>query len=471
MLEVVEERARGMTSDGIRQEVVDHLRALIRFDTTNPPGIETLAAEYVAGVLAKEGIESDVLEYAPGRGSAVARWRGTGEDPPLLLMSHLDVVAARAKDWTHLPFAGEVADGYVWGRGAVDTKNATAIQMSAMLAVARSGLRLRRDLLLSAMADEEVGGGGARFLAEDHPEWVTAEYALNEGGGEALAIGGCRFYTFQLAQKGGVNVEMLARGEAGHSSVPYQDSAISKLSAAISRLKQCPLPHRVTDTARECFEDLAEWVPDEDLSSAFREMLDPGRESAAVARLNCDEYVKRMFRAMLRDTAEPTMLEAGYKANVIPSEAKAMISARGLPGVTLDELMQEIRAVVGEDVELSPRVFTPGLEFELSDCDELYWAARIALARRDRQAWLLPYLSPGGTDAMYLEPLGTKVIGFTPMRPDPAGRLLELAHGVDERIAVDNLLFGASVLIDTIYDLNDVMQPSRRPEGLSGTPE
>ena len=173
-------------SKEIRDEAVRHLRALIRFDTTNPPGNETPAAEYVAGVLAAEGVETQVLEYASGRGSAVARLRGSGEGQPLLLMAHLDVVPAQAQDWTHPPFASDVAEGYVWGRGAVDTKNATAIQMTALLTLARLGVPLKRDLLLAAMADEEVGGRGAHFLATRHPEWVTAEYGLNEGGGDAF---------------------------------------------------------------------------------------------------------------------------------------------------------------------------------------------------------------------------------------------------------------------------------------------
>jgi acetylornithine deacetylase/succinyl-diaminopimelate desuccinylase-like protein len=237
-------------SDKIRDEAVRHLQALIRFDTSNPPGNETPAAEYVAGVLADEGIETRVLEVAPGRGSAVARLRGSGEGPPLLLMAHLDVVPAQAEDWTHPPFAGELAGGYVWGRGAVDTKNATAVQMTALLTIARLGLPLKRDLLLAAMADEEVGGQGAQFLARQHPEWVTAEYALNEGGGDAFVVNGRRTYTFQMAQKGGGNVKMIARGTAGHSSVPYAESAVSTLAAAIVRLKEQPLPHRMIGTTR-----------------------------------------------------------------------------------------------------------------------------------------------------------------------------------------------------------------------------
>jgi acetylornithine deacetylase/succinyl-diaminopimelate desuccinylase-like protein len=446
-------------SDKIREEAVRHLQALIRIDTSNPPGNETPAAKYVAGVLADEGIQTRVLEYAPGRGSAVARLRGGGEGPPLLLMAHLDVVPAKDNDWTHPPFAGEVADGYVWGRGAVDTKNATVIQLTALLTLARSRVSLKRDLLLAAMADEEVGGQGAQFLATQHPEWVKAEYALNEGGGEAFIVNGRRIYTFQMAQKGGGNVKMIARGTAGHSSVPYPESAVSTLAAAIVRLKEQPLPHRVVGTTRRFFEGMADAVGDERLAQTLRDVLDPEKQRGAVQQLGLDDYLRRLFDAMMRDVSETTMLKAGHKSNVMPADAQATISARSLPGVSEPEWLQEIRDVVGDSVELHPGRFAPGLEFDLAEDDPLFAAARWAVGRRDSGATLLPFLSCGGTDAMYLAPLGTKVIGFAPMRPDPAGYVLELAHARDERIAVDNLLFGTQVIVDTICRLNGVESP------------
>ena len=377
----------------------------------------------------------------------------------MLLMAHTDVVAAQAQDWTHPPFAGDVAEGYVWGRGAVDTKNATAIQMAAMLTIARLHIPLKRDLLLAAMASEEVGGQGAQFLVTQHPEWVKAEYALNEGGGEAFVVGGRRFYTFQIAQKGGGNVRMIARGTAGHSSVPYPESAISRLAAAIVRLKERPLPFRMIATTRRFFEGMAEAVADERLAQALRDMLDPERQAMAVQQLGLNDYLTRMFGAMMRNVSETTLLKAGYTSNVMPAEAEATIDARSLPGVSETERLQEIRDVVGDEVELHPTRFAPGLEFDLPDDDPLFTAARQAVQNWDPDGVVLPYLSCGGTDAKHLEPLGTKVVGFTPMRPDAAGCLLELAHGSDERITVDNLLFGTQVLVDTICYLNGVSSP------------
>ncbi len=441
--------------ESVQREAVEILQRLIRFDTTNPAGNETPAAQYVAQALAQQaGIETAVLEFAPGRGSAVARLRGTGEAAPLLLMAHLDVVPSVASEWSHPPFAGDVADGYVWGRGAVDTKNATAIQMVTMLLLARRGVTLKRDLLLAAMADEEVGGGGASFLATKHPEWVKAEYAFNEGGGEAMVVGGRRIYAFQVAQKGGIDLRMVGRGVAGHSSVPYAETAISRLAQAIVRLKERPLPHHVIDSTRRFFEGMAASVGDPALAAALRDMLDGEKEPAAARRLGLDDYTARMFSAMMHNIAEPTILNAGYKSNVMPAEAQAVVSTRGLPGVTAEQLIAETRAAAGDGVDFVIGDFAPGIEFILPDDDACLQAARAAVGRWDAGGVVLPYLSCGGTDAMYLAPLGTKVIGFTPMQPDPAGKLLALAHAKDERIRVENLLFGVRVLLDTVCRLN-----------------
>jgi acetylornithine deacetylase/succinyl-diaminopimelate desuccinylase-like protein len=204
---------------------------------------------------------------------------------------------------------------------------------------------------------------------------------------------------------------------------------------------------------------LAEVAGDEILAQHLCDMLAPERQREAVHNLGLDDYLPRVFDAMMRNVSETTILKAGLKSNVMPAEAEATISARSLPGVTETEWLQEIRDVVGDDVELHPGRFAAGLAFDLPDDDPLFAAAQWAIQRRDSDATLLPYLSCGGTDAMYLEPVGTKVIGFTPMQPDPAGHLLELAHAEDERIAVDNLLFGTQVLVDTICRLNGVESP------------
>jgi acetylornithine deacetylase/succinyl-diaminopimelate desuccinylase-like protein len=370
------------------------------------------------------------------------------------------VVPAKSEDWSHAPFGADVADGYVWGRGAVDMKNTTAIQMVAMSVIARSGIQLKRDLLLAGMAGEERDPqNGAIFLAEEHPDWVRAEYALNESGGEALVIGGRRFYTFQVAQKMSLVFRMIGRGKAGHSSVPYAEGAISQLAAGILSLKTHPLPHHVIPTTRRFFQALAAGATDPALKAALLDMLDPEREPAAVERLGLSEYQTRMFSAMLRNIAEITIVNAGYKANVMPAEAEATVAARPLPGITREQLIAEVTAAAGDTVEIIPERWCPGMEFNLPDDDPLFQAASYAIRRHDPEGILVPYLSCGGTDAPFLEPLGVKAIGFTPMRPERAGLVLELAHAADERVAVDNLGFGVRVLLDTICRLNGVENP------------
>jgi len=446
--------------DVLTQEAVRHLQALIRCDTSNPPGNERPAAEYVEATLAKEGVETRLLEKMPSRTNVVSRLRGSGDKPPLLLMSHLDVVPAIVDDWSHAPFEADVADGYVWGRGAVDMKNTTAIQMVAMSVIARSGIRLKRDLLLAGMAGEERDPqNGAIFLAEEHPDWVRAEYALNESGGEALMVGGRRFYTFQVAQKMSLKFRMVGHGKAGHSSVPYAESAISRLAAGILSLKTHPLPHHVIPTTRRFFQALAAGVTEPAVQRALLDMLDPEQEPSAVSRLGVGEYETRMFSAMLRNIAEVTIVNGGYKANVMPAEAEAIVAARPLPGITREQLIAEVTVAAGDTVELIPGPWYPGLEFDLPDDDPLFQAASFAIRRNDPEGILVPYLSCGGTDAPFLEPLGVKAIGFTPMRPEPAGLRLELAHAADERVSIDNLGFGVRVLLDTICRLNGVENP------------
>ena len=444
-----------LMEQALRAEAVNHLRTLIRCDTSNPPGGERPAAEYIAQHLTREGVEAQVLEKSPRRSNVVARLPGTGEAAPLLLLSHLDVVPARSEEWSHHPFSGDLADGYVWGRGAVDMKNTTAIQMTAMSILARQRVPLKRDLLLAATAGEEADPEvGVIFLADAHPEWVTAEYALNESGGEALLVGGKRFYTLQIAQKMGMHLNMVALGPDGHSSIPYERSAISTLAEAVTRLKEQPLPHRVTNTTRRFFQEMAAAVEDERQAGALLDMLDPARQAGALDILDAAPFVKRMFWSMMRNIAEPTILRAGYKRNVIPASAEAEISARNLPGVGPSELLGEIQPVVGDDVQLHPGRFYDALEFDIPDDDPLYQAARYAIQRHDPEGILVPYLSCGGTDAPFLAPLGVKTLGFTPMQPDPAGLVLQLAHSSNERISVENLSFGTQVLLDTILHLN-----------------
>ena len=437
-----------------RDEAVEHLRALIRIDTTNPPGNETPAAAYVAEVLRDAGMEAEVLESAPGRGNVVGRLKGAGEERPVLLLSHLDVVPVEPDRWTYPPFEGVLVDGHVWGRGSVDCKLMTVAGMMTLLLCARGRIPLRRDLLLAATADEETAGpaNGAAYLAEHHPDRVDAEYVLNEGGGFALLIGGERIYVAQVAEKGSCDVDLVARGRPGHSSVPHDDNAIYALSRAIGRLETQKMPHHVTGTSRRFFEGAAAAQDDEGTAADLRALLDPDRVTDALARLPVDESTKRMFDAMLRNTAPPTMLEAGVKRNVIPSQAVGKLSGRPLPGQTKETFLRELRGIVGAEVEIVTFRFGAGLEGAYDT--PAFRAMADAIRAHDPEGHLVPFLVTGGTDARRLKKLDATVYGFCPMRYEPGMGFMDLCHGHNERVSVENVLFGVQVLFDTICGLS-----------------
>lgn len=433
--------------EAVRDEVVGILQDLLRLDTTNPPGNETLAAEYVAVKMREVGIEPVVLESEPGRGSVVGRWRGTGEAAPLLLMSHTDVVPAEPAAWAHGPFSGDLADGYVWGRGALDMKCITAAHLVILRLLARQGLRLRRDVVQMAAADEEVGGvKGAGWLVRHHPDLIRAEYALNEGGGNEFPFGGTRFYSVQTAEKGLARFRMRVRGEPGHGSVPRQDNAVVRLAAAVARLGSTPLPLHRTRTVEAMFESIGQAVPG--LADATTGLWDETTSSLVLGKLPVPDSFRRMLAAMLRNTATPTVLQAGTKINVIPSLAEALVDGRTLPGFAAQDFLAEVRPIVGDDVELELLDDSPALEADLDS--PLYSAIVDVMQQELPGARPSPTLVTGATDAKHVVHLGTRVYGFGPVRYEAATEGEALVHGHNERISVDNLLFMTRVLYNVV---------------------
>jgi acetylornithine deacetylase/succinyl-diaminopimelate desuccinylase-like protein len=441
----------------IEAEAVGHLRALIRFDTSNPPGNEAPAAEYVAAVGRAAGLEAYLFEAEPGRGSAVLRLRGDDRGRPLLLLSHLDTVPAELAKWRQPPWSAEVADGCVWGRGAIDSKLTTAVQLSALLALSREG-QPRRDVVLAATAGEEGGGpaNGAAWLAANRPDLVGAEYTLNEHGGFCLEVGGRRYYTLQVAEKGGCAVRLIARGAPGHASVPHADNALYKLGRALARLGERKMPLRVAPTARAFVEAIAadhDRLGSADVAATLRALLDPLRHDDALARLPTEPATRDLIDAALRNTAAPTVVEGGIKPNVIPSEAVVQLSGRPLPGTGLEEFLADLRACVGDEVEVlaPPESFAPGLEHRRDPAFEE--AALRALRRHDPEAVLVPFLVPLGTDAKRLTGLGQPIYGFVPMLHQPGLDYMRLCHGHDERVSLASVAFGARVLRDLLREL------------------
>ena len=439
-------------------ELTDHAfdlcQRLLRIDTTNPPGNEIVAAELLADELNDAGLDPLLLESEPGRGNVVVRLKGTGAKPPLLLTGHLDVVEADPEKWTHPPFSGLVADGCLWGRGAIDMKNHCAMSVAILARFAREGIRPDRDLIFAGVADEEAGcRKGSLWLCEHHREKVEAEYALGEGGGFNLHIAGKSFFTIQVAEKGVCWVRARTTGEPGHGSMPRPDSAVVKLAAAIARLGEKGLPMRSTKPVEDFVLALAQ-----DLPGPVRKLLPKLLHPAIAPRILdgiLDPSAARAFRAMLGNTASPTVLRAGAKTNVIPNYAEAEIDGRTVPGQSTDDLLRELREVMGPEVELEVMHDLPPVVTE-PQRTELYDIITDVMSRRAPESPVVPYMLPGFTDAKAFASIGCKWVGFAPVKMPPEIRFADLFHGNDERIPVDGLKWGTETLAEVVARISGV---------------
>ena len=424
-------------------EVADICRDLIRIDTTNPgdhsgPG-ERAAAEYVAGLLGEVGLEPAVLESHPKRTSLVARVPGEDRNrPALLIHGHLDVVPASASDWQRDPFGGEIADGCVWGRGAVDMKDMDAIMLAVMRQRLREGRKPARDVVLAFTADEEAGGTwGAAFLTR-HPdlfEGVTE--AIGEVGGFSVSVGGRRMYTIQTAEKGLAWMRLSAAGTAGHGSMIHPDNAVTALTEAVARIGRHEWPVRLPDSARAFLEAA---------SDALGVEFDPEDPGTVIGQLGS---MGRLIGATVQNTANPTRLNAGYKVNVIPQSATAEIDGRFLPGHE-EEFFKEIDRLLGSAVK---REFIHhDIALETTADGALYDSMTAALLAEDPQATVVPYCLSAGTDAKWFSKLGIRCFGFSPLKLTPDLDFSGMFHGIDERVPVDGLRFGVRVL-DRFLDI------------------
>jgi acetylornithine deacetylase/succinyl-diaminopimelate desuccinylase-like protein len=437
--------------DAIGAEAVDHLKALLRFDTTNPPGNERPAADYIAGVLEREHITFALLESDPGRANLVARLPGSGKKPPLLLNGHLDVVPADRDKWTHDPFGGVEADGCIWGRGAVDMKNMVTMSLMTLVLLKRAGVALDRDVVLAAVADEEAGSEkGAVFLVEQHPELVRAEYVLNEVGGHTLHLGAGRFYPVQVAEKGICWFELRAEGQPGHGSMPHPHNAVVKLARAIAALGGARLPQHVTPVVRHFLETIATGAPFPQ-NKLLPLVLEPrlaGFLLDVIGKKNPDQAVS--IGAMLRNTVSPTILSAGRKVNVIPAEARAELDGRVVPGQSIEQFLAEVQEVVGPDLAVNVLHRHDGVTF--SSDTPLYAAIRRAVEHHDPGAVVVPYMIPGFTDAFAYARLGATCYGFAPTKLGPDLAFTRMFHGHDERIPRDGFTWGVRVLYELVRD-------------------
>ncbi|MBZ5739897.1 M20/M25/M40 family metallo-hydrolase [Nocardioides mangrovi] len=422
-------------------EVVELCRDLIRIDTSNygdedGPG-ERKAAEHVASLLDEVGIESRLIEGEAGRTNVIAQWGGAGgsggsRTDGLLLHGHLDVVPAAAEDWQVDPFAGEVKDGYLWGRGAVDMKDFDAMLLAVVRARQRSGRVPERPITLCFTADEEAGGHkGAQVLVEQHAEELEGcTDAVGEVGGFSATVRGRRIYLIEAAEKGMAWMRLTARGRAGHGSMINRDNAVTTLAAAIARIGAHEWPIQLTPAMRTLLASVGELVGEE---------VTPDNAEALVSEF---EGASRMLGAVIRNTANPTMLGAGYKVNVIPTEASAHVDGRFLPGLE-DDFFTTLRALVGEDVDID--FVSHQQPWETPYEGELVDAMTRSILAEDPDAIVAPYLMSGGTDAKHFRKLGMRSFGFAPLRLPADLDFTALFHGVDERVPTDALEFGARV--------------------------
>jgi acetylornithine deacetylase/succinyl-diaminopimelate desuccinylase-like protein len=417
-----------------QDEVAELLVDLIRINTSNPTHTERPAAEWVAGKLDEAGLASEIIEPEPGRASVVSRVEGSDRDrPPLLIHGHLDVVPAVREEWSVDPFAGEVKDGYVWGRGAVDMKDMDAMTLAVVREWQRIGRKPPRDIVLAFVADEEAGGvKGAHFLVDNRPDlFADCSEAISEVGGYSVTVGDLRLYPIQTAEKGISWLRLTARARPGHGSMVHDDNAVTLLADAVSRIGHYEFPVVVTDTVRRFLDDLARLTGLE---------IDPDDPEPALRKLGA---ISRMIGATLRNTANPTMLDAGYKANVVPSSAEAIIDTRFLPGQE-EELLAKIDELAGDGV--TREYVVHDIAVETSYDGALVDAMSAALKADDPAAAPLPYMMSGGTDAKSFSTLGIRCFGFSPLQLPPDLDFMALFHGIDERVPIEALRFGTRVL-------------------------
>lgn len=421
-------------------EVARIARDLIRFDTTNHGGGrsagEREAAEYVGAYLESIGLTPEYYEPIPRRTNVAARVPGKDPSKPaLVLHGHLDVVPAIAEDWSVDPFAGEIRDGFLWGRGAVDMKDMDAMILTSVADLLRAGEQPERDLVLAFFADEENGGiEGSALVVRDKPEWFAgATEAISEVGGYSIDAGGRRAYLLQTGEKALVWIRLVARGRAAHGSSLHSDNAITRLAEAIAALGRTEWPIRLTETTTAFAEGLARLLD-----------TDPGDPDALAAATGA---ASGFLRSTLRTTTNPTGLTAGYKHNVIPDRAEALVDVRALPG-TEEAVLADIRRIVGDGVEVEVVHQDIGLEVPFQG--DLVDAMVGALERHDPGVPVIPYLMGGGTDNKALSALGIAGYGFAPLRLPAGIDFTGMFHGVDERVPLDALVFGQRVLADLI---------------------
>ncbi|MCQ3936486.1 MAG: peptidase M20 [Chloroflexi bacterium] len=420
---------------------VEILQRLIRFNTTNPPGNEAACVGYIRDLLNEAGIESTLLAKDPNRPNLIARLQGEGKVPPLLLYGHVDVVTTENQPWQHPPFEGELIDGYVWGRGALDMKGGVAMMVAAFLRANAEGLRPPGDVMLAIVADEEAGGDfGAKFLVEEHPDlFKGVKYAIGEFGGFTLQIGRKRLYPIMISEKQICTIKATVRGPGGHGSMPVKGGAMARLSRLLKALDENDLPVHITPPARMMVEAMASELGGIQ-GVILSQLTNPALTGAIIKTLG---ERGRTFYPLFHNTVSPTILQGSTKINVIPSEASVELDGRLLPGFKPEDMMRELRAIVGGDVQLDLVQFEPGpAEPDMSLFDTLGGILKEA----DPQGTPIPLLLSGVTDGRFFSQLGIQTYGYLPMTLPEEFNFASVIHAADERVPAAAIEFGAQAI-------------------------
>jgi len=421
------------------------LRQLIRFDTTNPPGDERECILFINGLLKEAGLKTTLLGKNRQRQNIIARLKGEGKAPPLLLYGHVDVVTTEKQKWQQPPFEANIVDGFIWGRGALDMKSGVAMLLAAFLKAKAEGASLPGDVIFCAVADEEAGGNfGARFLVEEHPSlFEGVKYAFGEFGGFNMDMGGKRIYPVMVAEKQACWMKAAFRGQGGHGSMPVHGQAMAKLARALRLLDGYNLPYHLTPGVRVMLESIAAALGGV-TGLLFRQLTNP---------LLADSLVKALgprvtlFAPLLHNTVSPTMLHASDKVNVIPSEIELGLDGRLLPGFQPEDMTRELRALLGDDFDLEIVMFDPGpAEPDMGLFDTL----GAVLRELDPEGTAVPLVMSGVTDARFFSLLGIQTYGFTPLKLPDDFNFIRTIHAADERVPVEALDFGAQAIFKAL---------------------
>jgi acetylornithine deacetylase/succinyl-diaminopimelate desuccinylase-like protein len=435
----------------VETETVARLQAIIQFNTTNPPGDELPLARYLDDALRGEGIETVLIEPTHNRAQLYARIPGSGAKRPVILLAHMDVVGVERESWSCDPFAGEIRDGYLYGRGAIDDKGMLAANLVTMLSLqrllAKSRDKLSRDVVFIATSDEEGGGEwGMGWLVDQYPQLLDAEFALNEGGRTRIVQDGCTYLAVQSAEKISHVVTVTAHGTGGHAAVPLPDNAIFRLARALEALSHYAEPVMLTDVTRRFFARLAEIWPEPAEREAMADLVSGDssrmeRGARVLSRIN-------VFNAVLRNGISPAMLSGGELHNVIPASAGALLNVRTLPGQSIEKVVARMRAVISEP-GVTLEITSHGQEAPASDPDSaMFRAIADACHELDPAIAVVPYLSTGVTDSARLRKLGVQAYGILPF---PMGEADERRmHAADERVPLKSLHFGTRLIFGAI---------------------